>query len=319
MTMHPERPWLARFAKLTVAATFCLILLGGMVTSLGAGLAVPDWPTSYGYNMFSFPVARWIGPVFWEHTHRLVASLIGLMTMILAFWTSRVEPRAWVRWLAFGALGLVIVQGVLGGLRVTHRLIALAMIHGCTAQAFLCVLMLLALALSPAWQRPFGGEVDRVRAWMPWAWALAAAVYVQLIVGAVMRHLGAGLAIPTFPFTPEGRLIPSERNLMVDIHLAHRIWAVAVVALAGVVLAKMARSVWDEPRLAHPAFALAGLLLAQVFLGASVIWLTRAPIPTSLHVVNGAAVLATSFVLAVRGSRFLAEPARTVPNNLNFQ
>ena len=308
--METENFWLSRFAKLVVFATFCLILLGGMVTSLGAGLAVPDWPTTYGYNMFAFPLSRWVGPVFWEHCHRLVASLIGFLTIALAVWTWRAERRRWVSALALGALALVIVQGILGGLRVTHLSIALAMVHGCVAQAFLCVLTLLALALAPSWETPLSHGVPEgwVRSWKPWAWLLAGAVYLQLILGAVMRHLGAGLAIPTFPLSGQGTLIPRVHNPMVDIHFAHRVWALVVTGLALVVVAKVIVSVRAgnrvETRLLRPALWLTGLLSMQIVLGASVIWLMRSPLPTSLHVLNGAAVLMISFILAVRGSRF---------------
>ena len=87
--MQPINPWLSRFAKLLVAATFCLIFLGGMVTSMGSGLSVPDWPTSYGYSMFTFPFTRWVGGIFFEHTHRLLATCVGMMTTVLVAWIWR--------------------------------------------------------------------------------------------------------------------------------------------------------------------------------------------------------------------------------------
>ena len=312
--MNSENFWLGRYAKFVVLATLALIFLGGMVTSLGAGLSVPDWPTSFGYNMFLLPLSRWLGPrfwelpAFWEHSHRLVASTIGLLTIILTVWIWRVEQRAWVRRVAGGALLLVIAQGVMGGLRVTHLSITLAMIHGCTAQAFLCVLTLLALALSPTWQQPAAGEiVARARSWRRWAWVLAGAIFLQLILGAVMRHLGAGLAIPTFPLTPEGSLMPKVHNAMVDINFTHRFWALVVTALTVIVVIKVVSAARTdgciEARLLRPAIWLAGLVAMQIILGASVIWMQRSPLPTSFHVLNGAAVLMMGFILAVRGSR----------------
>src|ERR1700704_3206655 len=102
--------WLNRFAWLTAIATLLLICSGGMVTSKGVGLAVPDWPTTFGYNMFFFPFSKWIGGIFFEHTHRLIASTVGLLTIILAVWLWRVENRGWLRNLGFAALGVVIFQ-----------------------------------------------------------------------------------------------------------------------------------------------------------------------------------------------------------------
>ena len=325
--MQTNNRYLSLFSKFVVFATLCLIFVGGMVTSLGAGLSVPDWPTSFGYNMFAFPVSRWVGPVFWEHSHRLLASMIGLLTIGLTLWIWRVERRPWVRRTAVAALVLVIAQGILGGLRVTHLSITLAMIHGCMAQAFLCVLTLLALALSPTWQVPLSQPAiaDRARGWMKWAWALAGAVFIQLMIGAVMRHLGAGLAIPTFPLTPEGTLMPRVHNVMVEVHFTHRFWALVVTALGVVVFSKVAAAVrpqggMETRMLLRPAIWLILLLSAQIAFGAAIIWLQRAPIPTSLHVVNGAAVLMLAFILAVRGSRFgslqAATPAGPAPASI---
>src|SRR5881275_3065886 len=111
--------WLNRFAWFTTFATLLLICSGGMVTSKGVGLAVPDWPTTFGYNMFLFPFSRWIGGILFEHTHRLIASGVGFLTIILAVWLWRRDSRPWIRNLGFVALGAVILQGVVGGLRVT--------------------------------------------------------------------------------------------------------------------------------------------------------------------------------------------------------
>src|SRR5688572_10938498 len=113
-------PWLHRFAVLTAGATLLLICVGGVVTSKGVGLAVPDWPTTFGYNMFFFPWSKWVGGVFYEHSHRLVASGVGLLTTILAVWLWIKEERKWVRWLGVIAFVAVVGQGVLGGLRVTE-------------------------------------------------------------------------------------------------------------------------------------------------------------------------------------------------------
>src|SRR5438034_9800525 len=113
-----ENLGLHRFALLTACSTALLIFVGGLVTSTGSGLSVPDWPTSYGWNMFTFPVSKWVGGIRYEHSHRLIASTVGFLTIIMAGWTWKVEPRRWVRRLAFAALGAVILQGLLGGLTV---------------------------------------------------------------------------------------------------------------------------------------------------------------------------------------------------------
>src|SRR3954464_13629346 len=109
---------LHRYAKVVCASTVILIVAGGLVTSTGSGLSVPDWPTSYGWNMFTFPMRHMVGGIFYEHGHRLIASTVGFLTIIRAAWTWRVEPRRWVRMLGLSALGAVILQGVLGGITV---------------------------------------------------------------------------------------------------------------------------------------------------------------------------------------------------------
>src|SRR4029077_4018027 len=111
-------PWPHRLAVVLVCATFPLLFIGGLVTSKGAGLAVPDWPTTFGYNMFLYPWSKMVGNIFYEHSHRLVASFVGLLTLALAFLLWFRERRTWMRWLGVGALGLVMAQGILGGLRV---------------------------------------------------------------------------------------------------------------------------------------------------------------------------------------------------------
>src|SRR5882757_1515459 len=118
LSSNQTNPWLCRFAILTAFVTFLLIGLGGLVTSHGAGMSVPDWPNTYGYNMFTFPISKWVGGIFYEHTHRLMASAVGFMTAILAIWLWVKEPRAWVRWLGVIAFFTVALQGLLGGLRV---------------------------------------------------------------------------------------------------------------------------------------------------------------------------------------------------------
>jgi cytochrome c oxidase assembly protein subunit 15 len=194
----------------------------------------------------------------------------------------------------------------MGGLRVTELSITLAIIHGCTAQLFFCLLLLIAMALSPEWTRPLAPSVvpTRVASLKPWAWVVVASIFVQLILGAVMRHLDAGLAIPTFPLTPQGTFMPTEHNMHVDIHFAHRFWAIVVTVLVGILVTKVLRAARSDRRFSRPALTLVVLLIVQIALGAAIIFTQRASHPTTSHVVNGALVLALSVVLAVRSNRF---------------
>src|SRR5438034_9883189 len=144
--------WLNRFAWLTCVATLLLICSGGMVTIKGVGLAVPDWPTTFGYNMFLFPVSKWVGGILFEHTHRLMGSVVGFLTIILAVWLWLREDRPWVRSLGVIALGGVILQGILGGLRVTMMKDEIGIFHACIAQAFLGLLVVIALVTTNFWR-----------------------------------------------------------------------------------------------------------------------------------------------------------------------
>ena len=304
--MQPAKIWLSRYAKFVVAFTLLLISFGGTVTTKKAGLSVPDWPTSFGHNMFTLPFHLWEGDVFWEHSHRLIGSVMGMLIIGLVIWIMCLERRTWVKNLAWASLVIVIIQGVMGGLRVTELSIVLAIIHGCTAQAFFCLVLLIAMALSPEWTRPLASGIApaRVASLKSWSWVLVGAIFIQLILGAIMRHIDAGLAIPTFPLTPEGTFMPREHNMHVDIHFAHRFWAIVVTVLVGILVTKVLRNVASERRFSRPALTLVVLLVVQIALGAAIIFTQRASHPTTSHVVNGALVLALGVVIAVRSNRF---------------
>src|SRR6202030_572485 len=136
------------FAIISTLSVLWLIGSGGLVTSHDAGMAVPDWPNSFGYNMFLFPISRWVGGVLFEHTHRLIASGVGLLTVALCVLTLAIEDRLWVKWLAGMAVLAVIIQGILGGLRVTEHSAVLGLFHGCLAQGFFCLVATIALVTS---------------------------------------------------------------------------------------------------------------------------------------------------------------------------
>ncbi len=236
-------------------------------------------------------------------------------------WQARGRGRrhsASVRWLTFAAFICVCVQATLGGLRVTQETAGaidaarvLRIVHGCFAQAFLCIVVAVAVQLAPAWRerawRYRGGALTAIRRL---AWVTVASVYLQLILGATMRHLGAGLAIPTFPHaSPDGSPLPAVHNPHIDVNFAHtRVGAVLVTLLIAVLVTLILRTAHREPRLTRPALALGALVAVQFALGVFVIWHLKPATLTSFHVANGAALLAASVLLALRAGRFAREP-----------
>jgi cytochrome c oxidase assembly protein subunit 15 len=296
--------WLHRYAKLVAASTVLLIAAGGMVTSTGSGLSVPDWPNTYGWFMFSFPMDKWVGGIFYEHSHRLIASTVGFLTVILAIWTWRVETRAWVRWLGVAALGAVILQGVLGGITVLLRLPAPVSIgHAALAQLFFCITLTLAAVTSRSWTAPHPALNDATLRRLATATTLI--VYIQILLGATMRHTGAGMAIPTFPLA-FGHLLPPVWTTAIAIHFAHRLGALVVVAA----IAATTAHVWWHHRgrgeFVRPATLLMLLVCSQATLGALVVLSGLHPIVNTAHVVNGALLLGTALVLALRVHRAAA-------------
>lgn len=201
-----EPYWPALLAKVAAAATFLLVIAGGLVTSNEAGLAVVDWPDSFGYNMFLYPLSRMTGGIYYEHAHRLFGSLVGLTTLVLAIVLWRVETRRWVKRLAAVAVVFVIVQGVLGGLRVTghftmsssptqtHPDLTLAVVHGISGQLFLALMVALAVVVSRFWKNAGpAASVPASRTDRTLLGLLLGALLVQLVLGALQRHLSWGL------------------------------------------------------------------------------------------------------------------------------
>src|SRR4051794_25730850 len=143
---------LHRFSTFVAGCTVLLLLAGSLVTSTGSGLSVPDWPTTYGWNMFSFPPSKWVGGILYEHGHRLIASTVGFLTIILAVWLAFADPRRWMKWLGAGALGAGIAQGVVGGLTVFFFLPAsISAAHAGLAEIFFCMTVAIALFTSRGW------------------------------------------------------------------------------------------------------------------------------------------------------------------------
>jgi heme a synthase len=283
----PYNRSLHRFATFTAGATFCLLIAGALVTSNDAGLSVPDWPTSFG-SIYKIP--HMVGGVRFEHTHRMIAEFVGLLTIVLAVWTWRVEKRRWMKALAIGALGTVVAQGVLGGLTVLFYLPpAISSAHAALAQTFFCIAVVIALFTGRRWVEEVPEvELDSRRPSLITLSMLSIFVlYVQLIMGAMFRHHG----MSWWP------------------HVVNA----PVVALVLTWTAVRALAVYSKiEAVRRPAILLLGLLITQLCLG-FVAFLTRVAwgrdavqpelpmvLSTVAHVAVGALLLATAVVLAIQ-------------------
>jgi len=283
-----------------------------MVTSKNVGLAVPDWPTTFGYNMFLFPVSRWVGGILFEHTHRLIASAVGFLTIILAIWLWRSENRKWVRYLGVVALAGVILQGILGGLRVTMLRDEIGIFHACVAQAFLALLVVIAVVTTSFWRSEWQIIVDpkKFAPIRSLAIAITIAIYVQLALGATMRHQHRDLSILDFP-TANGRWIPdTSATALAKINAwrdarglsdvdAFQIWLqmvhrfVALLIAIGVIA--FCSRVWKDacqvPALKEISISWIVFLFVQLTLGAWTIWSNKAADIATTHIAVGAIML----------------------------
>jgi heme a synthase len=291
------------FAALVAASTAVLIFAGGMVTSTGSGLSVPDWPNTYGWNMFLFPIDKWVGGIFYEHSHRLIASTVGFLILVLAFWLWRVEPRAWVRRLGFIALAAVVTQGVLGGITVLWYLPdPISIAHASLAEIVFCLTVTIALATSAGWRRGYSAGLPDDRMLQKIAIVTTAAIYIQIVLGATMRHTEAGLAIPDFPWM-FGHVIPDHWDAKIAIHFAHRVGALIVTTFIVATTAHVFYHHRRRSELRRPSALLLTLLPVQITLGALTVLTEREAVINSLHVVTGASTLVTSLVLTLRAHR----------------
>lgn len=296
-THAPASRALFVYAFIMVLAVLFLILAGAMVTSTDSGLAVPDWPLSFGQVM-----PEMTGGVFYEHGHRMVATAVGALTVILALWIQLRDPRRWLRRLAWATVALVVVQGLFGGVTVLLKLpVWTSTVHACLAQSFLLLTVWIAMALAPGWPQA-GPLPTRAAGLRGWTAAATAAIFLQLVLGAVMRHMNAGLAIPDWP-TSFGQAFPPSFTSEIAIHFAHRWWAAGVVALVAAASVHTLRTAGPRGDLRRPAVAMMLLVLVQAALGVMVVLTQRHPHTTSTHVVLGAILLAVSFVLTLRAWR----------------
>ncbi|HLH55935.1 MAG TPA: COX15/CtaA family protein [Verrucomicrobiae bacterium] len=390
----PVTPTLLRpFLLFTACLTFVLLGAGGLVTSHGVGMAVPDWPNTFGYNMFFFPFSQWVGGIFYEHSHRLIASATGLATTILALWLHGTKARRLLRWggvvvlagsiaglaasshksdslvggitglcalagsffwpncapaapwlrrVGFAAFLAVVLQGVLGGLRVVLFKDQIGIFHAALAQIFFTLICAVALFSSRWWEQRFGspwapaGDAGRTpqtshshsTRFVCISLVATSLILIQLVLGATMRHQHAGLSIPDFP-TAYGKLWPAldsqsiarynaQRIEVVDLNPITSLQIVLQMAhrlLAGLILIAVsfgAWSAWTERNGTLYARRLSalwlGLILIQVLLGAATIWSNKAADIATAHVLVGALSLALgcnlSLVLLAERRRF---------------
>jgi len=375
-----DNVWLKRYAVFSAGMTFVLVWMGGLVTSKGYGLAVPDWPNTYGYNMFFFPPSKWIGGIFFEHSHRLVASLVGFLTLILALWLFGRKSRPVLRWggvlfivaglcaclifpahdkenislsiLGLGALAAsfvwpacessprwlrimgvsafiaVVVQGVLGGLRVTQMDARIGIFHATLAQLFLVLVSAIALSQTEFWRRlSVQAEKDRSRFRIFFV-ATTCLVLGQLVLGATMRHQHAGLSIPDFPMAygkvwpdtslaailryNQNRMEPLDYNpitaFQIELQMLHRIMALVILIATGLGAWRASHYLGRRHPLARLAIVWFGLVLMQAFLGAATIWTGKTADIATAHLACGALCLVTGGLTSVLSFRMLAVP-----------
>lgn len=315
---------LRRYSKFLCAITLFLIALGALVKSTESGLSVPDWPTTYGKFMFAYPLNKMAGGIKYEHTHRMLASIVGLLTLALTIWLLRSKKLAvWIKRLGIFAFLAVVAQGVLGGLTVKFFLpVWLSTLHGVLAQTFFLITIFIAYALSLERRQRWNLDEESYHSQFVWAvLCLTGMVYIQLIIGNVMRHAQAGLAIPDFP-TMGWTFVPSfdhtwlsrvnqwrfENNLdpvnmgQVAIHLTHRIWAFLILINVLWLNHIAYNKCLDRPLLLKTVYWLNMAILFQVVLGISTVLSHKEVYTTTLHVTTGAVVLGLSFLLVLRAS-----------------
>lgn len=354
-----EGPWPHRLAVLLAAATFPLIWVGGLVTTYDAGMAVPDWPGTYGYNLFLYPWQTWLfGPfdLFIEHGHRLLGSAVGIIAIALVIVVFRCDHRAWLRYAALAALGLVIFQGFLGGARVLFDERQLALLHGCVGPAFFALAVALAVFTSREWKcsplapreeasalakrdgrgtRSLPATLGRLHL-LTGATTLLA--FGQLVLGANLRHLPMAASSGFFPV----------------VLLFHLLVAGLLVLHAAAVAVEVVRRHRQQGALLRPALGLCGLLLVQLAFG-SATWVVKYGWPewfagyafaehytiasdslgqaltVTAHVAIGSLILGVSTQLSLRAARLAPSfshamnggtPARNLQfeiSNLRFQ
>jgi cytochrome c oxidase assembly protein subunit 15 len=314
------KPLLFFYCIFALAWITLLLYMGGFTTSIKAGMAFLDWPLSNG----SVNPEGWLteSDKLAEHSHRLLGMKIGILSIGLFIWTYLRESRAWVRMLARMLLLVVILQGVLGGARVRfdqlnlmteHNLLAqtFAVIHACGAMIVLGLLVAITLACSRYWLEHSNKYLEGIPAGVKrWGIISTTAIFLQILIGAIMRHADAGLAIAKFPLASNNSLLPAYWNFDVAIHFAHRVGAVIVTVILCIFMGK----VWGSPvakrALGYATLVLAVVLGLQIYLGALTIWTAKNPYAATIHHLVGAFLLASTWGLTFLAHRSGSGPRR---------
>ncbi|VAX35024.1 Heme A synthase, cytochrome oxidase biogenesis protein Cox15-CtaA [hydrothermal vent metagenome] len=306
------------FSKITCVATLFLIFAGGMVKSTNSGLSVPDWPLSYG---MLFPPM--VGGVFYEHGHRMIATVVGFFMLCLALWIGFQENRKWVKGLSFFSLFLVILQGVLGGITVLYFLPdPISIAHGVMAQIFFVLTIIIAYSFSKERkerEENLESTPNIYANFLKLCIAFIILIFIQLFVAAIVRHTESGLAIPDFP-KMGGYWIPlfNESMLLnindwrfdynlddvtigqVLIHFLHRFIAL-IICILMIPLNKIGLKYYsNNPKMRKTIYWLDGLVVFQILLGIGTIYTAKEPWTTSFHVAIGAAILGIAVLLFLR-------------------
>lgn len=321
-TARPRyRAALHRFACFCAGSILFLICIGGLVTSNNAGMSVPDWPNSYGYNMFLFPWQDWVGGIFYEHSHRLVASGVGVLMTVLAVWLC-FQERVWLRWMGIVVPVFVLLEGTIGGLRVVLSEDQLGIIHGCLAQLLFVSVSLMGLFTSRWWmERRTESTAPK---WTGRVLAICGLIFCQLMLGATMRHQHAGLSISDFPlaygqawpktdpasiagynrarFTQDANA-PATSALLINIQMAHRVGAVLITVAILAAAAAMWLMPGTAPILRRWSAVWVGMVFVQFLLGACTIWTNKAADVATTHVAVGALTLILGALLTAMSWR----------------
>lgn len=295
-----------RFAAVLTFLTLLLIGWGGSVNATNSGLSVPDWPTTYEQNMFTYPPSLWKGPIFFEHSHRLLASVVGLLTIFLAIRVHLVEKagqnRTWMIVCGWVSLAAVSIQGLLGGLTVLYQLpTEISVSHGMLAQFFLFTLLLMTSALSSQWRSAKHADSTLTPGLKRLTQVTFIFSIVQVLLGALTRHTYSGLALPEFP--EPLWLDPSfYTNTSILLHYLHRVWAVVLSVFMIVQTVMIMKNGVDL--LKKPAVISMILLVLQITLGAFIVWTLRGAVPNVLHTMVGASILCLNGLMYARALHF---------------
>ncbi len=318
------KPYFAWYCCFALLWTLFLLYAGGFTTSIQAGMAFLDWPLSNGS----------VNPDGWltdrdmraEHSHRLLGTKVGLLTLGIFIWAMAREARPFVRRLSGAAVIAVILQGLLGGARVKFDQLNLltdnnviaqsfAIAHACLAQIFLCILVTIAVCASRPWiERQAAGARDPLPGKLTaLGLATCGALFFQLLIGAIVRHNHAALAIPTFPWsTPTGGILPHAWTFPISIHFAHRVGAVIVTILLLAFVWRIFRAADAGRGIKTIAGAAAGLVAVQIALGALTVLTLKNEYVATIHMLTGAFLLAVTWLLTFISFRFPATREGTV-------